>query len=174
MTITTTRRRVLAGVAVGAVTTAIGVTVSSPANAERPALSGLWQEWQRFAAEILRDDSQELAGDWWNAAADKLVAQFTLKCAGLNPYWSQERVDELEEKLQDKLCDARWAIEDQIVRTPARTTEDVLIKLRVARYWIETDNTVDGVLREDVLTGTERLALSAYTDLERLSDGRAS
>ena len=60
------------------------------------------------------------------------------------------------------------------IRTPARTTEDVLIKLRVARYWIETFNTQDGVLREDVLTDTERLALSAYADLERLSAGSAS
>lgn len=174
MTINTTRRRVLAGVAGSAVATAAGITVASPSNAERPALSGLWQEWQRLAAEILRCDSQEPAGDWWDDAASKIIAQTSLKFAGLNPDFPQEGVDERVEYFQSQFCDARWVIEDQIIRTPARTTEDVLIKLRVARYWIETDNTVGGVLHEDVLTGTERLALSAYADLERLSDGGVS
>ena len=159
MTINTTRRRVLAGVAGGAVATAAGISVATPANAERPALSGPWQEWQRLKAEILRRDSQEPDDAPWHRPATPFLRQVAHKFGTLNPTLSPEDVDEICNSFgpaRDDLCDTRCAIEDQIVRTPARTTQDVLIKLRVACYWIETDNTVGGsVLINNPTTSTE-------------------
>ena len=178
MTGATTRRRVLAGVAGGAVATAIGITVSSPANAERPSLSDLWRQWQRLTAEILQSYSQEPDDPGWWGVAGPLLRQCVRKVAMLNPSFSEEDVDEIcnrdGERWQGKLYDARSAIEDRITQMPARSIGDVLIKLRVARYWIESDHTVSGVLEAGLLDPHERLALSAYADLERLSDGSAS
>ena len=45
----------------------------------------------------------------------------------------------------------------------------MLVKLRLADFWIRANHSIDGVVDEEELEIQESLALSAYTDLQRLS-----
>ena len=66
-------------------------------------------------------------------------------------------------------------VEDAICETPAATIDDVLTKLRVAGFLIDLDYmSSDGVLDEESMTPEERLTLSAYRDLERLTAATTS
>ena len=173
-------------------------TITNPAAPSGESeLAGLYKEWRRASAELYETYSTEqatidAAPDWaWKTHQNIAQHKTVLLTKGLpeeNYEEARRAIAELKtvdyiaaiepheawERQQTYLGDIQTAVEARIVRTPARTIKDVLVKLRIADHWIRSDNTCGGVLEEEDLYSPNRLALSAYADLERLSAGSAS
>ena len=59
-------------------------------------------------------------------------------------------------------------VEEAIGSTPAATIDDVLIKVRIAGYWIEVEHAPFGPICEEDIMPEERMTLLAYRDIKRL------
>ena len=79
-------------------------------------------------------------------------------------------VEAAEQRVQD-LENTETDIESEIADTPAETLVGVLIKLRLADYWIRAQHSNSKeTLVEAALRTAECLALSALVDLDRLAE----
>ena len=157
----------------------------------------LWDERQRLRAEKERSYSQEDAAHdavpGWAFETSRKIARHEM--VGLTNDLPEERYEEARRAIAEletkdyiaamepyeawdrHSCDLfseQISVERAIGATPATSINEVLVKLRIAGLWIESENTVDGVLCEGDIDLHDSLTLSACRDLERLSDGGMS